>query len=179
MKAITARFGLLFIALLVSAPSVLGATSANTKITCEQVGDIALKIMFERQSTEQLESTSSFSLIDMSWEGKILTAGISLRATQTSASISQEEKLASIVKFGELIYEECMSGKLGLMQQYVDKQPVIRANKLAAIEEGMAELGERLNLMETSLDSVNSFRQDTNRSLDQLQSQIRNLAYSE
>ena len=110
MKAITARFGLLFIALLVSAPSVLGATSANTKITCEQVGDIALKIMFERQSTEQLESTSSFSLIDMSWEGKILTAGISLRATQTSASISQEEKLASIVKFGELIYEECMSG---------------------------------------------------------------------
>ena len=72
-----------------------------------------------------------------------------------------------------------MSGKLGLMQQYVDKQPVIRANKLAAIEEGMAELGERLYLMETSLDSVNSFRQDTNRSLDRLQSQIRNLAYSE
>ena len=33
--------------------------------------------------------------------------------------------------------------------------------------------------METSLDSVNSFRQDTNRSLDRLQSQIRNLAYSE
>ena len=142
MKAATARFGLLFITLLASSPSVLGATSTDHKITCEQVGDLALKIMFERQSTEQLESTSSFSLIDMSWEGKILTAGISLRATQTSASISQEEKRASIVKFGELIYEECMSGKLGLMQQYVDKQPVIRANKLAAIEEGMAELGE-------------------------------------
>ena len=179
MKAVTARFGLLFITLLVSSPSVLGATSTDHKITCEQVGDLALKIMFERQSTEQLEPTGSSSLIDMSWEGKILTAGISLRATQTSVSTSPEEKLASIVKFGELVYEECTSGKLGLMQQYVDIQPVIRSNAIAAIEDGIAELNERLYLMETTLDSVNSFRQDTNRSLDQLQSQIRNLAYSE
>lgn len=179
MKAVTARFGLLFITLLVSSPSVLGATSTDHKITCEQVGDLALKIMFERQSTEQLEPTGSSNLIDMSWEGKILTAGISLRATQTSVSTSPEEKLASIVKFGELVYEECSSGKLGLMQQYVDKQPVIRSNAIAAIEDGIAELNERLYLMETALDSVNSFRQDTNRSLDQLQSQIRNLAYSE
>jgi hypothetical protein len=65
------------------------------------------------------------------------------------------------------------------MQQYVDKQPVIRSNAIAAIEDGIAELNERMYLMETALDSVNSFRQDTNRSLDQLQSQIRNLAYSE
>jgi len=179
MKAITARFGLLFITLLVSAPSVLGATSADHKITCEQVGDLALKVMYERQSTEQLESTGSSSLLDMSWEGKILTAGISLRATEASVSGSPEEKLESIVKFGESIYSECKSGKLGLMQQYVDKEPVIQSNTLAAIEDRIATLYERVYMLETALDSVSSFRQDTNRSLDQLRSQVRNLAYGE
>jgi chromosome segregation ATPase len=50
---------------------------------------------------------------------------------------------------------------------------------LTAIEQNASEMDERVYLVEESIDSVNSFRRDTNRKLDQLQNQIRNLAYSE
>ena len=107
MKTITARFGLLVMALLGPAPIVLGATSVENKITCEQMGDLALKVMYKRQAAEQLESTGSSVVPDMSWEDKILTAGISLRATDVSISNSPDDKLESIIKFGESIYKDC------------------------------------------------------------------------
>ena len=179
MKTITARFGLLVMALLVPAPIVLGATSVENKITCEQMGDLALKVMYKRQAAEQLESTGSSIVPDMSWEDKILTAGISLRATDVSISNSPDDKLESIIKFGESIYKDCKSGNLGLMQQYVENEPIIKNNTSASIEDGITKLDERVYLLEAGLASVNSFRQDTNRSLDQLRSQIRALAYGE
>jgi hypothetical protein len=50
---------------------------------------------------------------------------------------------------------------------------------LTAIEQNASAMDERVYVVEQSIDSVNAFRRDTNRSLDQLQSQIRNLAYGE
>jgi hypothetical protein len=53
------------------------------------------------------------------------------------------------------------------------------ARVITAIEQNASEIDERVYLLEQSSDSVNAFRRDTSRSLDQLQSQIRNLAYGE
>ena len=243
MKTLTARFGLLFISFLLPATSALGATSADHKITCEQVGDLALKVMYKRQSAKQLDPPES----SMSWEDKILSAGISLRAAQVLISSDPDEKLESIVKFGESIYSECKSGKLGLLQQYAGSQPApsvqnvnaqlfdviemlqtelrslrgfveelaFNVNRLkteqkqryldldqrivALMDQPVVEqdnqaamaintdstpqlnigLPSRVSMLEKEYDSIASFRQTTNKKLNQLQSQIRNLAYGE
>lgn len=115
----------------------------------------------------------------MSWEGKILTAGISLRATQASVSNSPEEKLESIVKFGESIYSECKSGKLGLLQQYVGGDLAIKTITSDSVDKLIAEFLVRVSKLEDEYESINEFRQHTNRSLDVLRSHIRNLSYGE
>ena len=179
MKTITARFGLLVMALLVPAPIVLGATSVENKITCEQMGDLALKVMYKRQAAEQLESTGSSIVPDMSWEDKILTAGISLRATDVSISNSPDDKLESIVKFGESIYKDCKSGKLGLLQQYVGNESVENSTTKDSTEKLNIELLGRVAMLEQAHDSINAFRQNTNSRLNTLNSQIISLAYGD
>jgi len=144
MKTITARFGLLFIVFLLPAPSVLGTASVDHKVTCEQVGDLALKVMYERQSTEQLDPPES----SMNWEDKILSAGISLRAAQVLIQSDPDEKLESIVKFGELMYEDCKSRKLGLIQQYVGNQPA------PAEQNANAQLFDIMELLQQELQSL-------------------------
>jgi len=54
-----------------------------------------------------------------------------------------------------------------------------KARVLTAIEQNASEMDERVYLMEQSSESVRAFRRDTNRLLNELQSQIRNLAYSQ
>lgn len=54
-----------------------------------------------------------------------------------------------------------------------------KARVLTAIEQNASEMDERVYLMEQSAESVRAFRRDTNRLLNELQSQIRNLAYSQ
>lgn len=54
-----------------------------------------------------------------------------------------------------------------------------KARVLTAIERNASEMDERVYLMEQSAESVRAFRRDTNRLLNELQSQIRNLAYSQ
>jgi len=54
-----------------------------------------------------------------------------------------------------------------------------KSRVMTAIEQNASQMDERVYLLEQSIDSVNSFRRDTSRSLDQLRNQIRNLAYSE
>ena len=54
-----------------------------------------------------------------------------------------------------------------------------KARVLNAIERNASEMDERVYLMEQSAESVRAFRRDTNRLLNELQSQIRNLAYSQ
>ena len=179
MKTTTARFGLLVIALLVPAPIVLGATSVEHKITCERMGDLALKVMYKRQAAEQLESTGSSIVPDMSWEDKILTAGISLRATDVSISSSSDDKLESIVKFGESIYKDCKSGKLGLLQQYVGNESVEQSTTKDSTEKLHIELLGRVAMLEKAYDSINTFRQNTNSKLNTLNSQIISLAYGD
>ena len=179
MKTTTARFGLLVIALLVPAPIVLGATSVEHKITCEQMGDLALKVMYKRQAAEQMESTGSSVVSNMSWEDKILTAGISLRATDVSISNSPDDKLESIVKFGESIYKDCKSGKLGLLQQYVGNESVENSTTKDSTEKLNIELLGRVAMLEQAHDSINAFRQNTNSRLNTLNSQIISLAYGD
>tara|TARA_B110000285_G_scaffold173561_1_gene194499 strand:- start:1243 stop:2433 length:1191 start_codon:yes stop_codon:yes gene_type:complete len=53
-----------------------------------------------------------------------------------------------------------------------------KSRVLTAIEQNASEMDERVYLMEQSAESVRAFRRDTNRLLNELQSQIRNLAYS-
>jgi len=53
------------------------------------------------------------------------------------------------------------------------------ARLVSALEQNASQMDERVYMVEQSLDSVDSFRRDTNRSLDQVRSQIRNLAYGE
>jgi hypothetical protein len=50
---------------------------------------------------------------------------------------------------------------------------------LTVLEQNASQMDERVFVVEATIDSVNSFRRDTNRKLDQLQTQIRNLAYGE
>jgi chromosome segregation ATPase len=50
---------------------------------------------------------------------------------------------------------------------------------VTALEQNASQMDERVFMVEQSLDSVDSFRRDTNRSLDQVRAQIRNLAYGE
>lgn len=50
---------------------------------------------------------------------------------------------------------------------------------VGALEQNASQMDERVYMVEQSFDSVTAFRQDTNRKLDQLQGQIRNLSYSE
>jgi len=166
MKTITARFGLLFIVFLLPAPSVLGATSADQKVTCEQVGDLALKIMYKRQSAEQLSSPES----PTSWEDKILTAGISLRASQVVISSDPDEKLESIVKFGELMYEDCKSGKLGLIQQYVGNQPA------PAVQNANAQLFDIMELLQQELQSLRGQVEELAYNLSRLK-EVQNIRY--
>jgi len=54
-----------------------------------------------------------------------------------------------------------------------------KSRVLTAIEQNASEMDERVYLMEQSAESVRAFRRDTNRLLNELQSQIRNLAYSQ
>jgi len=177
MKTITAKLALLFTMLLGSAPNVLAATSVENKITCEQVGDIALKVMYKRQADEQMESTASLMAPDMSWEDKILTAGIRLRATEVSILSTPDEKLESIVKFGELVYAQCSNGKLGLLQQYVGDKPLIKSNTLNTAEKLNIELLGRMSMLEQEYDSINTFRQATKAALNNIRTQINALAY--
>ena len=144
MNNITTKFWLLVIALLLPATSVLGATSADHRITCEQVGDLALKVMYKRQSAEQLDPPES----PTSWEDKILTAGISLRASQVLISSDPDEQLESIVKFGESIYDDCKSGKLGLIQQYVGSQSA------PTVQNANAEMFDIMELLQQELQSL-------------------------
>ncbi|HCH32481.1 MAG TPA: hypothetical protein DE045_06050 [Oceanospirillaceae bacterium] len=53
------------------------------------------------------------------------------------------------------------------------------ARLVTALEQNASQMDERVFMVEQSLDSVDSFRRDTNRSLDQVRAQIRNLAYGE
>jgi uncharacterized protein (DUF3084 family) len=64
-----------------------------------------------------------------------------------------------------------LTSRLGVLEN--------NARVITAIEQNASEIDERVYLLEQSSDSVNAFRRDTSRSLDQLQSQIRNLAYGE
>jgi hypothetical protein len=48
---------------------------------------------------------------------------------------------------------------------------------VGAMEQTTAQLDERVYLAEQSMDSIITFRQETNRKLDQLATQIRNLQY--
>jgi hypothetical protein len=175
MKTITARFGLLFIVFLLPAPSVLGAASADHKVTCEQVGDLALKVMYKRQEAERLDSPEP----SVSWEDKILTAGISLRATQVLISSDPDEKLESIVKFGEFIYSECKTGKLGLLQQYVGGEIATKNNTPDSVEMLITELLGRLSILEREYESISGFRQETNAKLNTIRTQINALAYGD
>jgi len=52
-----------------------------------------------------------------------------------------------------------------------------KSRVLTAIEKNASEMDERVYSVEQSLDSVNSFRRDTNRKLLQLESQISSLSY--
>ena len=64
-----------------------------------------------------------------------------------------------------------LSGRMSVLEN--------KSRVLTAIEQNASAMDERVYVVEQSIDSVNAFRRDTNRSLDQLQSQIRNLAYGE
>ena len=175
MKNIAAKFCLLALALLALATSALGATSPDHKATCEQVGDLALKVMYERQSTEQLSSPES----SMSWEDKMLTAGVSHRASQVVISSDPDEKLESIVKFGESIYDDCNSGKLGLLQQYVGGELATKNNTSDSVETLITELLVRLSMLEREYESISGFRQETNAKLNTIRTQINALAYDD
>ena len=64
-----------------------------------------------------------------------------------------------------------LSDRLGALEN--------KSRVLTAIEQNASAMDERVYIVEQSIDSVNAFRRDTNRSLNQLQNQIRNLTYGE
>jgi len=66
---------------------------------------------------------------------------------------------------------DIISNRIGILES--------KARVLTAIEQNASEMDERVYLMEQSAESVRAFRRDTNRLLNELQSQIRNLAYSQ
>lgn len=86
-----------------------------------------------------------------------------------SASVQSVSQQIQNSKTGEDI--SVITSRLGDLES--------KARVLTAIQQNANEMDERVYLVEQHIDSVNSFRRDTSRKLDQLQNQIRNLAYSE
>lgn len=86
-----------------------------------------------------------------------------------SVAVKNLSKLTSSSSMGDDI--DALAKSLGVLEN--------KSRVLTAIEQNASQMDERVFLVEQSIDSVNAFRRDTNRSLDQLQKQIRSLAYSE
>jgi chromosome segregation ATPase len=70
-----------------------------------------------------------------------------------------------------------VGGRLGVITKRLNVLES-KSRVLTAIEKNASEMDERVYLVEQSAESVRAFRRDTNRLLNELQSQIRNLAYS-
>ena len=109
----------------------------------------------------------------------MLTAGVSHRASQVVISSDPDEKLESIVKFGESIYDDCNSGKLGLLQQYVGGELATKNNTSDSVETLITELLVRLSMLEREYESISGFRQETNAKLNTIRTQINALAYDD
>ena len=191
MNNVFAQVGALIVVLLIAS----NAQSAGSKVhqrTCEQVADLSLQVMLKHQTSDSGTANSLKLNSNEDWEEKLLTAGVALLAMQEPVSSLSDDKIASIINFGKIMLADCISGQLGPLQAYVGETEAGDKNqpdttegfifklyeKVYLLEQNASEMDERVYLMEQSAESVRAFRRDTNRLLNELQSQIRNLAYS-
>jgi len=192
MNNVFAKAGTLVVILLVAS----NAQSTESKVyqrTCEQVADLSLQVMLKHQTSDSGTANSLKLNSSEDWEEKLLTTGVALLAMQEPVSSLSDDKIASIISFGKMMLANCISGQLGPLQAYVSETEAIDKNepdttegfifklyeRVYLLEQNASEMDERVYLMEQSAESVRAFRRDTNRLLNELQSQIRNLAYSQ
>jgi len=204
MNNVFAKAATLVVILLV-ASNAQSTESKVYQRNCEQVADLSLQVMLKHQTSDSGTANSLKLNSSEDWEEKLLIAGVALLAMQEPISSLSEDKIASTINFGKIMLANCLSGTLGSLQQYIGEtearnknEPVITeefifelyervyllekntsviAKTVTAIEQNASEMDERVYLMEQSAESVRAFRRDTNRMLNELQSQIHNLAY--
>ncbi|MGB2280520.1 MAG: hypothetical protein ACPH27_04270, partial [Pseudomonadales bacterium] len=121
--------------------------------------------------------TTTLKKVDLTSEAALQNGELSQKNSESVAALRaqltrQEEQVigqavADMAQMN-LVVDEIQS-ELAMLQRQI--------RVVGAMEQTTAQLDERVYLAEQSMDSIITFRQETNRKLDQLATQIRNLQY--
>lgn len=147
----------------------------DTPHSCESIGNVAMELMLKKQLGD---SSTTLDSISNSLEEQLIVAGIKIHAENVAIATSQNNKLMEVINFRDQILEKCEAGQLGALQYFVNSAHFENLkSRIEKIELILNQLNERVFLSEEAMDSNITFRQETNRKLDQLATQIRNLQY--
>ncbi|MDP6968164.1 MAG: hypothetical protein QGG88_03510 [Gammaproteobacteria bacterium] len=161
--------------------STLVSMRADNGSLQTSVGEAQQSLIEIRATSEVLQAglASLNALAELTSEATQKNGDINQRNTEDLAVLrtqmsKQEEQLLSsamsdVAQINMVIDQ--LQSELAILQR--------RVRVVGAMEQTAAELDERLYMTEQSLDSIVTFRQETNRKLDQLANQIRNLQYQE
>ncbi|MGB1346868.1 MAG: hypothetical protein ACPG5Y_04605, partial [Pseudomonadales bacterium] len=143
------------------------------------VDEIQQSLIEIRATSEVLQDslTTTLKKVDLTSEAALQNGELSQKNSESVAALRaqltrQEEQVigqavADMAQMN-LVVDEIQS-ELAMLQRQI--------RVVGAMEQTTAQLDERVYLAEQSMDSIITFRQETNRKLDQLATQIRNLQY--
>ena len=150
--------------------------SGDLKTNVDEIQQSLIEI---RATSEVLQDSLSTTLakVNLTSEVALQNGELSQQNSESVAALSvqltrQEEQvlgqaIADMAQMN-LVVDEIQS-ELSMLQRQI--------RVVGAMEQTTAQLDERVYLAEQSMDSIITFRQETNRKLDQLATQIRNLQY--
>jgi chromosome segregation ATPase len=161
-----------------SLAAVKSLQSDNGDLTTN-VDEIQQSLIEIRATSEVLQDSLSTTLakVNLTSEVALQNGELSQQNSESVAALRaqltrQEEQVlgqavADMAQMN-LVVDEIQS-ELAMLQRQI--------RVVGAMEQTTAQLDERVYLAEQSMDSIITFRQETNRKLDQLATQIRNLQY--
>lgn len=154
----------------------LQTDSGDLKTNVDEIQQSLIEI---RATSEVLQDSLSTTLakVNLTSEVALQNGELSQQNSESVAALRaqltrQEEQvlgqaIADMAQMN-LVVDEIQS-ELSMLQRQI--------RVVGAMEQTTAQLDERVYLAEQSMDSIITFRQETNRKLDQLATQIRNLQY--
>jgi len=168
----------------------------TSQLAVQQVEDQLHKLVLLQDKLAQVLSTVSIHEKALSDQNKTSLGHAQLAQQQAQdvaaleSTIQQQQQTLAVFELTVQQHEQALVEMTVLLESAssVDQTDALssRVNRLesstrlvTALEQNASQMDERVFMVEQSLDSVDSFRRDTNRSLDQVRAQIRNLAYGE
>lgn len=147
---------------LAAAEQALIELSASAEVVQEGLVDVGVKGTANEQAIADLKQQLQTQIADAKVAATQAAEAAASAASTGGASADLDAVLADIA---------AMQSEIATLERKV---------RIAdALERTTSELDERLLFAEQDLDAITSFRQETNRKLNQLQEQIRTLQYSE